>query len=63
MKAYDVEVGVSTSGDILIKQSDGESHEGQTIIIHPDQIGMVCKWLMAFEPTKPSPEADHKCPT
>lgn len=45
MKMYDVEVALAGGGDVNIMQDCGTG-EMQIITLHPDQVPIVCEWLM-----------------
>lgn len=45
MKMYDVKIALAGDGDVLITQECGID-ETSTVRIHPDQVPIVCRWLM-----------------
>lgn len=47
MKMYEIEVSTSPeNGDVFLTQTDPTSDEDHIIIIHADQVELLCKWIM-----------------
>jgi hypothetical protein len=43
--SYEVHVERDANGTVLIKQPDGMGHDESVILLSPDQIDQLCRWL------------------
>jgi hypothetical protein len=44
MEMMQIEIVVDQAGYLILSQEDGD--EGQVICLHPDQVPLVCEWMM-----------------